>query len=229
MKNEFRNNLNQNCIYINKSTDSKSTDSKSTDNNNFITEPDELKFYIKNKFNTNSKNINKTIHQSLDKDFIEKLISLLKIHILKYGDLTLNTKPKSIKNKHMYFLEQAKYEACKSLLNHQHGCVIVYQNKIVATGYNKYAFKYKEFRSIHAEEDALKNLLKIGKFQNKNIRNNCKLYVVRVQKGTNFLKMSRPCKNCIKNINDCNIGITYYSTNDTFIDDLICQFISKNI
>ena len=41
--------------------------------------------------------------------------------------------------------------------------------------------------------------------------------------------MSKPCKNCIENIKKYNIGMTYYSTNETFIDDLICQFITESI
>ena len=133
--------------------------------------------------------------------------------------------PKAINNKHLYFMQMAIQEAKKSLLNHQHGCVIVYQNKIVCSGHNKNTINYTNYKSIHAEEDAIRNLVRINKFQNKGIRNNCKLYVVRIQKNTNFLKMSRPCQNCINNIRKHTIGVTYYSTNETFIDDLICQYI----
>ncbi len=194
-------------------------------NKNFIINPKELNFYIRNYFQTNSNLVKKIIKNDLNKDFIENIINLLKIHILKYGNLSITLTPKSINSKHLYFMQIAVKEAKKSLLNHQHGCVIVYQNKVVSCGHNKGTINYTHYKSIHAEEDAIRNLVKINKFQSKNIRNNCKLYVVRIQKKTNLLKMSRPCQNCINNIKKHNIGVTYYSTNDTFIDDLISQYI----
>lgn len=194
-------------------------------NENFIINPKELNFYIKNYFQTNSNLVKNIINKKLDSKFIEKIINLLKLHILKYGTLSITLTPKAINNKHLYFMQMAIQEANKSVLNHQHGCVIVYQNKIVCSGHNKNTINYTNYKSIHAEEDAIRNLVKINKFQNKGIRNNCKLYVVRIQKNTNFLKMSRPCQNCINNIKKHNIGVTYYSTNETFIDDLICQYI----
>ena len=81
------------------------------------------------------------------------------------------------------------------------GCIIVHKNKIVSSGYNKSSiFNNKTFRSIHAEIDAINKLIKINKFQNKGNRNNCSLYVVRIQNGSNKFKMSKPCQNCIENI-----------------------------
>jgi len=135
-----------------------------------------------------------------------------------------------IKSKHNYYLQIAKEVATKSLLNHQHGCVIVYKNKIVSSGYNRISNNNnKIYGSLHAEIDAILNLVKMNKFQNKTIRNNCSLYVIRIKQGTKELKMSKPCKKCIHKIQKYNIGQTYYSTNDSFIDDLICQFIKSSI
>lgn len=199
-----------------------------TDINYFIINPKYLHNYLKTDFETNSKLIQNIIDKDLDETLINKLLNLFRIYILKYGTFDLN--PKKIKNKHYYFLHQAIEEANKSLLIHKHGCIIVYKNKIVSTGYNKYSINNnKTYTSIHAETDAISKLIKNNKFQNKGVRNNCSLYVVRIQNGTNKLKMSKPCKNCIENIKKYNIGMIYYSTNGTFIDDLICQFIKDII
>ena len=100
-------------------------------NENFIINPKELNFYIKNYFQTNSNLVKNIINKKLDSKFIEKIINLLKLHILKYGTLSITLTPKAINNKHLYFMQMAIQEANKSVLNHQHGCVIVYQNKII--------------------------------------------------------------------------------------------------
>ena len=199
-----------------------------TDINYFIINPECLYNYLKTDFETNSKLIKNIVDKNFDKNLINKLLHLFKTYILKYETFNLN--PKKIKNKHYYFLHKAREEAKKSLLNHKHGCIIVYKNKIVSTGHNKSSInKNNTYRSIHAEIDAISKLIKNNKFHNKQTRNNCSLYVVRIQNGTNKLKMSKPCKNCIENIKKYNIGMTYYSTNETFIDDLICQFITESI
>lgn len=201
-------------------------DNVSKDIRYFIVYPNELYNYLKNDFNTNSLTIKKFVDNNLNKDFIDKLLKLLKLYLIKYEAPEIILNPKFIKNKHSYFLQIAKEEAKKSLLNHQHGCVIVYQNKIVSTGYNKSSnYNNNNYRSIHAEKDAIFKLVKNNKFQNKNIRNNCSLYVVRIKQNTNELKYSKPCKDCIKNIVENNIGSIYYSTDSSFIDDLIGGFV----
>tara|TARA_B100001109_G_C18809565_1_gene449014 strand:- start:10 stop:630 length:621 start_codon:yes stop_codon:yes gene_type:complete len=194
----------------------------------FIVNPNKLFSYLKNDFNTNSKMIRKYLDNNLDEIFIEKLLKLLKLYLIKYDSPDIILNPKFIKNKHYYFLQIAKEEAKKSLLNHQHGCVIVYKNKIVATGHNKaLMYNNNNFRSIHAEKDAIIKLTKNTKFQNKSIRNNCSLYVVRIRQNTHELKHSKPCKNCIKSIKENHIGLIYYSTESTFVDDLIGGFIKE--
>tara|TARA_B110000093_G_scaffold182929_1_gene231149 strand:+ start:1078 stop:1707 length:630 start_codon:yes stop_codon:yes gene_type:complete len=196
----------------------------------FITNPTNLYNYLKNDFETDSKLIKKIIETNLNQALINKLLELLRIHILKYGNFNIQLNPKMIKSKHNYYLQIAKEVATKSLLNHQHGCVIVYKNKIVSSGYNRISNNNnKNYGSLHAEIDAILNLVKMNKFQNKTIRNNCSLYVIRIKQGTKELKMSKPCKKCIHKIQKYNIGQTYYSTNDSFIDDLICQFIKSSI
>lgn len=201
-----------------------------TDINYFIVNPHHLHNYLKNDFETNCKFIKNIIDKDLDEKLINKLLDSFKIYILKYKTVAVDLNAKTINNKHYYFLHKAREEARKSLLNHKHGCIITYKNKIVSSGHNKSSiYNNKSYRSIHAEIDAINKLVKISKFQNKSVRNNCSLYVVRIQNGSNHFKMSKPCKNCIENIIKNNIGIVYYSTNETFIDDLICQFIKESI
>jgi|TARA_B110000238_G_C16110905_1_gene432646 deoxycytidylate deaminase len=190
-----------------------------------ILNPIELEKYLKNNLQTNSEFIDNIINTKLNDKLIIKLINLIKIHLKKYGVINHCKNPKNIQNKHIYFIQEAQSEAKKSILNHKHGCVIVYRNQIITRGHNKVLNFNNSFKSIHAEIDALLKLTKINKFTNKNIRNNCTLYIVRIQNGSGKLKMSKPCINCINNIIKNNIGVTYYSTNKTFIDDLICQYI----
>tara|TARA_Y100000389_G_scaffold170165_1_gene176960 strand:- start:1285 stop:1878 length:594 start_codon:yes stop_codon:yes gene_type:complete len=193
--------------------------------NKNILVPSELKKYILNDFKSDSKMVSKILNKELDNNFINKLSNLINIHLQKYGDNKLYKITKNINKKHNYFFNEAKNEAKKSILNHKHGCVIIFRNEIIARGYNKVINFNNKYKSIHAEMDALTKLSNIPKFNNKNIRRNCILYVVRIQNGSNNLKMSKPCVNCTNNIIKNNIGLTYYSTNNTFIDDLISQYI----
>lgn len=190
-----------------------------------ILNPIELEKYLKNNLQTNSELIHNIINTKLNDKLIIKLINLIKIHLQKYGEINYCKKSNKLHNKHSYFIQESQNEAKKSILNHKHGCVIVYRNEIITRGYNKVLYYNNRFKSIHAEANALYKLSKINKFTNKNIRNKCILYVVRIQNGSNELKMSKPCLNCINNIIKNNIGATYYSTNKSFIDDLICQYI----
>lgn len=192
----------------------------------FIINPNEFYKYLKYEFNTDSKLIQRFIDRDLNKEIINKLLDSLKLYLIKYEAPEISFNPKIIKNKHYYFLQIAKEEAKKSVLNHRHGCVIVYKNKIVSCGYNKVTnYTNNNYRSIHAEKDAIINLTKIKKFQNKNIKNKCSLYVVRIKPNTFELKHSKPCKDCIKTIIFNNIGQTYYSTDCSFVDNLMCGFI----
>lgn len=190
-----------------------------------ILDPCELEKYLKNDYKSNSEMICKIIDKELDNKFVNKLSNSINIHLQKYGDNKLHKIPKNLNKKHNYFLNEAKNEAKKSILNHKHGCIIVFRNEIITRGYNKVINFNNKYKSIHAEMDALTKLSNITKFNNKNIRKNCILYVVRIQNGSNDLKMSKPCINCTNNIIKNNIGLTYYSTNNTFIDDLISQYI----
>jgi len=108
--------------------------------------------------------------------------------------------------------------ALKSCMNQKHGCVIVYNNEIIAQGMNRKYDAMKEVDSIHAEVNAINQLRKIMHKKDKNFIQKCKLYVVRI--GTpNMdypLKDSKPCSHCTKVIESVGIPEVYYSTNDDF-------------
>lgn len=202
----------------------------SIDFNNYILQPQNLEFYILNYFVANSKIIQNKINKHFSSELILNLIKLIKFHLLKYESIhQIDIKPsKNIKNKHLEFLIQAKREANKSNLTQKHGCVIVYNNKIIAKGYNSIC-NFDKMKSIHAEIDALNYLNRIFKLKDKKLRKKCNLYVVRIKKCDDTLKMSKPCNNCASKIVKSNIGTVYYSVNNNFIDDVICEHVQNII
>jgi len=104
-------------------------------------------------------------------------------------------------------------------MNHKHGCVIVYNNTIIAQGTNHMYCNMKEIDSIHAEVNAINQLRKMmARVKDKHFFEKCELYVVRI--GTSSmdypLKESSPCEHCTKIINRVGIKKVYYSTNYEF-------------
>ena len=117
---------------------------------------------------------------------------------------------KMINKKHQLFLSKAAEIAEKSNMLQKHGAVIVYKNKIIASGYNYMCDYMHNNYSIHAEVAAISQL-----FYNKKLLEVCDIYVVRIATA-NFnycLKNSKPCKNCTSFINKYNLKNIYYSTN----------------
>ena len=126
---------------------------------------------------------------------------------------------KMINKKHQLFLQKAGEIALKSNMQQKHGAVIVYKNKILATGYNVRCDYMNENYSIHAEVSAITKL-----FYNKKLLELCDIYVVRIA-GTpyeNCLKNSKPCKSCTNFIKKHNLRNIYYSTNYRY-DEMILQ------
>lgn len=117
---------------------------------------------------------------------------------------------KMTNKKHQLFLQKAGEIALKSNMLQKHGAVIVYKNKIIASGYNEICNYMNANYSIHAEVAAISKL-----FYNKKILEFCDIYVVRVAGATfdNCLKNSKPCKSCTNFINKYNLRNIYYSTN----------------
>jgi len=112
--------------------------------------------------------------------------------------------------------QKAINEAKKSVMNHRHGCVIVKDGEIVATGYNRMMdFMSHTVLSIHAECDAIRKI----KSKGKKYMEQCSLVVVRIgHPDTNnrpTLKNSKPCEACTKEINKCGIVRVFYSAGTT--------------
>ena len=106
-----------------------------------------------------------------------------------------------------HFIDIAKNCAMKSNMSHKHGCVIVYRNTVLSSGYNYY-INFANKYSVHAELDA------IHKVKNKyKVLPHCELYVVRISNLSNNteLKCSKPCEMCSNIIKKYNIKEVYYS------------------
>jgi deoxycytidylate deaminase len=87
----------------------------------------------------------------------------------------------------------------------KHIAIIFHRSNIVAVGYNYYR-QYshsKEIYSVHAEYDAimrLKDKVARGKLKPKKYS----LLVIRV-KNSGELKLSKPCADCQKRLDNCNL------------------------
>lgn len=119
--------------------------------------------------------------------------------------------PRRIRNEDVF--ERAINEAKKSDLNHRHGCVIMKDGEIVATGHNRMMdYMSHTIFSIHAECDAIRKVKNKGR----KFLEQCTLVVVRVgprDPTTNMpiLKNSHPCENCANEIRKCGISRVFYS------------------
>lgn len=134
-----------------------------------------------------------------------------------------------MKKNHAYYCDIAQNIAMKSCMAQKHGCVIVYNNEIIAKGTNMCYKNVNNVTSIHAEVNAINQLRKIiTKTGDKSIPQRCKLYVVRVGKQSMDypLKNSKPCEMCAKAILNIGIGMTYYSTNEEF-DKVYNKYINE--
>jgi len=124
--------------------------------------------------------------------------------------------PKSSSDRQSYFLNCAAKAAQKSGMDHQHGAVIVIDNTVVATGFNRKYEHMCHLKSIHAEVDALMNV----KGRRRQQLGDAEMYVVRIgtQKMQCPLKYSRPCCGCQKAIVKYGIRRVYYSTSCEYND-----------
>jgi deoxycytidylate deaminase len=120
---------------------------------------------------------------------------------------------KLISRKHELFLNKAAEIAENSEMQHKHGAVIVYKNKIISTGFNYLCDYLNDNYSIHAEVSAINKLL-----YNKKILELCDIYVVRIAPAiyNNCLKNSKPCKSCTNIIKKYNLRNIYYSTSHNY-------------
>lgn len=110
----------------------------------------------------------------------------------------------------------AVQQARKSTMQHQHGAVIVNQaGDILGQGYNSIQTFCSHQFSMHAEVAAIQSLRK----KNKRFWVNADeltMIVIRIG-GTSgpecYIKFSKPCQNCQKEINKLGIKRVFYSTN----------------
>lgn len=145
----------------------------------------------------------KNFRDKLKEDFTGMLTS-------KYYEYLDDNCAKSCNEKQKYYLDIAAKIAMGSPMIQKHGAIIVYKNKIIASGFNYYYAKY----SVHAEVSAIRSIK--GKY--KAHLSECELYVVRIgpNKFNNPLKYSRPCCNCQNTIIKNNIKKAFYSTNYSY-------------
>ena len=116
------------------------------------------------------------------------------------------------------YIKKCVEEAEKSDITFQHGAVLIKNNKVIASGYNKYSgHTPHHLRTMHAEMNVIQNA-------GKNLENST-LYVIRLSQITNDgLGCSCPCKKCSKFMKLHKINKVVYSTGDgfetKFVDDL---------
>lgn len=123
--------------------------------------------------------------------------------------------------KHLKFLNMAGDLAeLSTYKRYQIGCIVVYKNKIISTGFNSNKThpiqkKYNIERNIpdvsphkmHAEVNALKNIIELDVDWNR-----VYIYIYRKRKDQKF-GLSRPCQSCMALINDIGIKNIVYTTN----------------
>lgn len=122
-----------------------------------------------------------------------------------------------------YFKLAASLAELSTFKKSKTGCVVVYKNKVISTGFNKEQTdplqkKYNIERNIpdssphkvHAEVDALKHIIELDIDWN-----HVSIYIYR-KKNCQPYGLSRPCKSCIKLIKDLGIHDIYYTTDDGY-------------
>lgn len=108
-----------------------------------------------------------------------------------------------------YYIFHAIQQARKSNMRFKHGCVVVYNKKIISCGYNYHTQDYidKVRRSsritVHAEISACSKVPK-------HILSKCVIYVVRVRCDGSTAN-SKPCQNCKNYLIRHNVNRVYYS------------------
>lgn len=130
----------------------------------------------------------------------------------------------------MDFFRHAKNMSFMSDFYRSHtGCVVVYKNKIIGTGFNTCKThpiqrKYNGFRfecdwsphCMHAEVHALSQLI------NNSDINWSKVHVYVYREHKNGVRaIARPCKSCMQLIKDLGIKYIHYTTEDGYADEVI--------
>ena len=129
-----------------------------------------------------------------------------------------NEKVRMCSERQARYLDKAKQQAFKSNMAHRHWCVIVYDDIILASGFNYMHDHLCHKYSIHSEMDAISKIKK----RMRSLLPSCEMYVVRIAPNSmdNCLKYSKPCKDCTALIKKVGIGKVYYSSNYEFEDKI---------
>lgn len=116
------------------------------------------------------------------------------------------------KSFHRQFCDYAAQLARKSMMQHQHGCVIVHNKQVVSEGTNESFEHFNHQFSMHAEVTALNKI----KHKDRRFLSQCTMYVVRIgpPSSNETFKLSKPCLHCMKTIVEMGIGKVYYTTNE---------------
>ena len=131
--------------------------------------------------------------------------------------IMIRAKDKRYFNKAAQLAELSTYHKVKV------GCVIVYHNHIISTGFNKertdpLQMKYNIYHNIpkdclhklHAEMDAIKHIIDL------NINwKNVSIYVYR-KRNDKLFGMGRPCKACMNLIKELGIRHVFYTTDNGY-------------
>lgn len=127
------------------------------------------------------------------------------------------------------FFEIAKNYSQLSDFHNRIGCIVVYHNNIISSGfssqkthpiqkrYNK--FKYNTDNTphkVHAEIKALAHIMNRKDIDWSKIS----LYIYR-EKNCGGIGLARPCIACMSLIKDLRIPIVYYTTDDGFVKEEI--------
>ncbi len=138
----------------------------------------------------------------------KKKLSVILTNLME--SLPLKSKPRS---KHGVYIKSAKDECLRSSMRQRHGACLVYQRKVVATGCTYRSEQCPSRHSIHAEESVIKEFLRqcTRNGYPRSILKDCTLYVIRIGRENDTLKLSKPCKNCTKTMIKYKIPKVYFS------------------
>jgi len=106
----------------------------------------------------------------------------------------------------MDYIDICRRELDKSNMNHRHGAMIIYRNKVISS--HNYLRSDQHHRSIHAEVAAIQKFMV---HYPKRFLQEASLLVIRVNRSGEVCN-SKPCPACQKYITKHGIPVTYYSS-----------------
>lgn len=110
------------------------------------------------------------------------------------------------------------------------GCVIVYKNRIISSGYNtkktnpiqkkynKIRFSCEGNHSRHAETSALLPILKLRNINRSRLR----VYLFRAH-ANGSLALSKPCPSCMKMLKDAGIKQIYFTEENSYCEKYMME------